>query len=130
MSETLTPRELEQLVRRVFQPTDADRGLAVIVDLPDEKLADNEDWAARRRMAVQWVSALREVQSELGLERVVLAWYPNVGGNNADLPADCCPAVDDTAHDHADALAGAATLPFSELFATHSLHHSFLYTTQ
>ena len=121
MSETLTPRELEQLVRRVIRPTAADRGLAELVDLPDGTLADNADWAARRAMAVQWVAALREVQAELGLERVTLAWYPNVGGNNADLPDDCCPAASDEVLPHADALAGAATLPFAELFATHSL---------
>ncbi len=121
MSETLTPRELEQLIRRVFQPSAGDRGLAVVVDLPDAKLADNPDWAARRAMAVQWVTALREVQGELGLERITLAWYPNVGGNNADLPSDCFPAASEAVLDHAEDLAGAAKVPFAELFATHSL---------
>lgn len=89
MNETLTPAELTQLVRRVFSPTPADTGLALIVDLPDARLPDDAEWAQRRRLAAGWYDALRQAGPGLGLPKVTLAWYRNAGGNNADLPATC-----------------------------------------
>lgn len=121
MSETLTPQELEKLVRRVFQPTAEDSGLAILVDLPDARLPDNPDWTARRGMAAQWARDLRSVRGALGLDRVTLAWYPNVGGNNADLPAACVATTDDDVLDRADQLQGRDTTPFRDLFGAHSL---------
>jgi len=121
MSETLTANELGRLIRRVFQPTVADRGLAILVDLPDDKLPDNSDWKARRETAVQWHQALQQAEAELDLDRITLAWYPNVGGNNADLPAHCHPAVDATVLHRAGDADGLSQLTFAELFAEHSL---------
>ena len=91
MNTTLSAQELKLLIQRVFQPTEQDRGLAIIVDLPDGRLADNEDWAERRRLAAGWYLALQEKIAELGLPRLTLAWYRNAGGNNADLPELCHP---------------------------------------
>jgi hypothetical protein len=102
MNETLTPAELTQLVRRVFSPTPADTGLALIVDLPDARLPDDAEWAGRRRLAAGWYDALRQAGPELGVPKVTLAWYRNAGGNNADLPAACC------LHDDARGPAAAA----------------------
>ena len=48
MSEALAATDLVRLVSRVFEPTTTDKGLAILLDLPDERLADNPDWAARR----------------------------------------------------------------------------------
>ena len=48
MAEFLSAQDLALLVKRVFQPSEADSGLAIIVDLPDERLADNPEWAERR----------------------------------------------------------------------------------
>ncbi len=120
MSENLSAAELVRLVRRVFQPTSADTGLAVIVDLPDDRLADNPDWRRRRELAAEWAARLAEARDELGLPRVTLAWYRNAGGNNADLPADCHPGIGEVLH-HADELAGREAVPFERLFAEHSL---------
>ncbi len=86
MNPSLTAEDLRLLVQRVFQPTENDRGLAIIVDLPDERLADNDDWARRRSMAADWFKALQSEKAALGLDRLTLAWYRNAGGNNADLP--------------------------------------------
>jgi hypothetical protein len=121
MPAALTAAELVQLVRRVFQPTPADTGLAILVDLPDERLADNPDWRARRTLAVDWAAKLRDSLAELGLPRVDLVWYRNVGGNNADLPGFCVPAQGPTVLDHADELEGREAIPFAALFAEHSL---------
>ncbi len=120
MSEILSAQDLCLLVRRVFQPTELDQGLAILVDLPDARLADHPAWAQRRAMAAQWCQNLDAERDKLGLARVTLAWYRNAGGNNADLPPDCVCGDGSRVLDHADQLDGGST-PFTELFATHSL---------
>ncbi len=120
MSETLSAQDLRLLVERVFQPTAQDQGLAIIVDLPDERLADNPDWAHRREMAAQWYLELLTEQKALGLQRITLAWYRNAGGNNADLPETCVAGDGLTVWGNADDLTGETTT-FAELFATHSM---------
>lgn len=121
LDTTLSAGELRLLVQRVFLPTAADRGLAIIVDLPDGRLADNPDWARRRRLAAGWHTALQGELAGLGLPRLTLAWYRNAGGNNADLPELCHPGDGLTVPDHADQVADLPGLPFARLFADHSL---------
>ncbi len=120
MNQILTPEDLRLLVQRVFQPTGDDHGLAIIVDLPDSRLADNEDWAHRRTMAAKWFQALQSEKQALKLDRVTLAWYRNAGGNNADLPAHWFSGDGQTVYNHADELSGTGK-SFADLFATHSM---------
>mgnify|MGYP001823412550 CR=1 FL=1 len=121
MTESLTAQDLNLLVQRVFQPTEADTGLAIIVDLPDGRLADNPDWAQRRHMAADWYQKLVLVQDDLGLDRVTLVWYRNAGGNNADLPDICHPGDGKTVPDHADEVEAWDSRPFGDLFAHHTI---------
>jgi len=121
MNTNLSAEELRLLIQRVFQPTDSDRGLAIIVDLPDERLADNPNWAQRRAMAADWYLALQEEVAKLGLDRLTLAWYRNAGGNNADLPAMCHPGDGLTVPASADDLDGTSAISFDRLFRDHSL---------
>ncbi len=121
MSDVLTANELRQLVQRVFHPGPTDHGLAIIVDLPDQRLPDHPDWVQRRALAAAWAATLADERETLGLERITLAWYPNVGSNNADLPAACVVGAPEFTPRHADDLAGRPVLPFADLFATHSL---------
>lgn len=127
MNETLTPAELAQLVRRVFSPTPADTGLALIVDVPDGRLADNGEWAQRRSLAAGWYDALREAGPALGLPKVTLAWYRNAGSNNADLP-DGCRLHDDgdgpaaaCVPAHADELESGSRASLPAVIAGHSI---------
>jgi len=120
MSETLNAQDLRLLIQRVFQPSAQDKGLALIVDLPDARLADNPDWAQRREMAAAWYRELLGEKQALGLERLTLAWYRNAGGNNAELPQTCVPGDGLTVFGDADDVTGAS-LTFAELFATHSM---------
>ncbi len=120
MTESLSPLDLRLLVERVFRPTAADTGLALIVDVPDARLPDNPDWAVRRGMAADWARALAGEAAALGLARVTLAWYRNAGGNNADLPPLCHPDQGGPAPTHADQLPGEG-LPFARLFADHTI---------
>ncbi|MBN2489479.1 MAG: hypothetical protein JXQ29_01330 [Planctomycetes bacterium] len=121
MSEHLTAHDLAALVRRVFQPTAEDRGLVILVDLPDARRTDHPAWRARREMAADWAAKLAGVRAEIGLEHVTLAWYPNVGSNNADLPATCVVGEAGAPLHHAGQLAGCAPIPLAELLDRHSI---------
>jgi len=121
MPATLTAEDLRLLVQRVFQPTAADTGLAIIVDLPDDRLADNPDWRERRIMAAGWFRDLLGEKETLGLDRITLAWYRNAGGNNADLPERCCLGDGQTVFHDAAEIAGREDTSFADLFATHTI---------
>ncbi len=121
MTETLSRQDLRLLVERVFAPGPQDRGLLVIVDLPDTRRADHEAWRQRRQLAADWAAKLDTEKSALGLDRVTLAWYRNVGANNADLPAAATVGPLGWQPADADGLAGHPTIPFADLFATYSL---------
>jgi leucyl aminopeptidase (aminopeptidase T) len=56
--------------------------VVVLVDLPHGALADDRDWAERRRMAAEW----REGFLALGADVRPLLSYPAVPAGNADLP--------------------------------------------
>ncbi|MEZ4385989.1 MAG: hypothetical protein R3D98_00135 [Candidatus Krumholzibacteriia bacterium] len=121
MTDQLSGEELRLLVQRVFQPRDTDHGLLVMVDLPDQRRADNAPWQARRLLAAEWARLLEAERQALGLDRVTLAWFRNAGGNNADLPPGAVLGEPGWRPDHADQLAGHPEVPFRELFADHSL---------
>lgn len=121
MSEyRLTSEELINLVRRVFEPGEVDRSLAVIVDLPDDEVPDNPRWRNRRALAAAWVRDLAEARASHGLD-VALYLYPNVHSNNADLPAAAWRWPDDTVPDHIDLMSGQVKEPMDDLLANHRL---------
>ena len=116
----LTTAELADLVRRVFRPRAEDRGLLIVLDLPDAAAPDTAAWAARRAMARDWAARLDEARGELGLLRVTLAHYRNARRPNQDLPATAAPFAGGAAPERADDLAGKE-VPFAELFAAHQI---------
>jgi hypothetical protein len=85
---SLSAKDLVDLVRSVFPGHPEDRTLGILVDVPREPCRDNPDWKARRAMAQEWHGLLRSAAAEVPLDRVSLVAYPDVGSNNADLPAD------------------------------------------
>lgn len=123
---TLSGEELVALVQRVFQPTDADRALAIIIDLPDSTTPDRPAWKQRRAMALEWVRALRAMHAQTGLQ-VHLVAYPNVHMNNADLPDGAWvmseAVVDETAPcpQSAEQLEPLERVPFADVLRQHSL---------
>jgi len=86
MSQELNAEDLKQLISSAFPRKEGDKGLAIFLDVPDEKVPDNEGWKKRRQMARKWADALESVRADLGLDKVSLVYYPNVHNNNADLP--------------------------------------------
>ena len=84
---TLTTRDLVNLVRSAFPRFETDKRLAVFVDIPNDPAKDNEPWKVRRAMAEKWAGALNAGRADIPLEEISLIAYPDVGSNNADLPA-------------------------------------------
>lgn len=83
----LTSEDLVNLVRSAFPRFETDKRLAVFVDIPRDPASDNEPWKVRRSMAAGWAEALKAGRADIPLEDVALVAYPDVGSNNADLPA-------------------------------------------
>jgi hypothetical protein len=83
--ERLKADELVRMINRVFEPKTGDTTLAVLVDLPDDALPDNDAWALRRSIAADWVRELDGARQDHGFQ-VDLVVYRNVRANNADLP--------------------------------------------
>ena len=82
----LSTEALKQLFLTVFKPRESDRVLTIIADVPDEAVPDHEDWRDRRVMAYNWWMRAIAFKHDLGLERLEIYYYPNVGSNNNDLP--------------------------------------------
>lgn len=118
------------LVRRVFAPSDEDRYLGVMVDLPDETRPDHEAWADRRALAYEWARGIYSIRRALGLEKVDVVLYRNVHNNNADFPGGCwvldaagLGTEDDPEEPPADCeeLDEAAQLPLAEVLTAHDI---------
>ena len=120
MNERLSGDELVALVRRVFQPRENEKGLAILVDLPDEQVPDNEDWIARRAIAVDWTAELRAHEAELGL-KTTLVLYRNVHTNNGDLPQRCWIHQGGPLPTSANSLDASASIAFVDMFAANPI---------
>jgi hypothetical protein len=120
VTETLNAAELSALVARVFQPTPEDGLLGIMIDLPDNKVPDDDAWAARRGIAADWARLLGEEAATPGY-RTHLLLYPNVHTNNGDLPDRCWIHEGGPVPRTADALDPAAARPMAEVFDTHPM---------
>jgi aminopeptidase len=118
--DRLSADELTNLVRRVFEPTAADRELAVIVDLPDHQIPDNDSWKTRRRLAAGWIEELAKAKDDHGLG-VALYVYPNVHSNNADLPPVAWRWSGAQPPDHVDAVESHLSEPMEGVLASHQI---------
>lgn len=86
MAQELSAQDLKELIASAFPKREGDKALAILVDVPDAQVPDNEPWMRRRRMTEAWAAALETVRPEMGLEKITLVYYPNVHSNNAELP--------------------------------------------
>ncbi len=119
--ERLTASEWTSLIRGVFAPDPArDRGLAFLIDVPDDVVPDNPDWKDRRGMAAEWARELKAARGSHGWE-VVLVAVPNVHRNNADLPSGGFLWAGPGAPNHVREMEGARPVSFEEAFGRWSL---------
>ncbi|MBI5648245.1 MAG: hypothetical protein HY962_15040 [Ignavibacteriae bacterium] len=86
--DMLTADELKSLFRTVYKIRESDQVLTILVDVPDAKVPDTQEWRERRELAYDWWIKAISFKNELGLKRVEIYYYPNVGSNNNDLPTD------------------------------------------
>jgi aminopeptidase len=84
----LTSKELVDLVRSVFPHDQDDSILSILVDVPRRPSHDNPAWQERRELAFEWLRMLFDNRQEIPVDDVRLYAYPDVGSNNADLPAE------------------------------------------
>lgn len=113
--------DLNKLLIDVFDPQ-AGELVAVVVDEPTDKVADNDAWRARREMAEQWRQALIALGAERGFDVRPLVSFPATGANNADLPVSA--TMDDQEIDLAAVLAESTlVLAMTEFSATAPLAH-------
>ena len=120
MHPSLDTEDLVRLVRRVFHPRTNDRGLAVLVDLPDRELPDHPGWSARREMAADWSRRLAGAAGDLGLATVSLVLYRNVRRNNADLPEQAFVHAGGALPDSVEQIGGSGE-PFAEILRRHQI---------
>ncbi len=119
--ERLSAAEWISLVRGVFAPDPArDRGLAFLIDVPDDAVPDTPAWRERRAMALEWVHDLRAQHGLHGWEVELLA-VPNVHRNNADLPAGAFLWRATERPDHVRELEAARPISFADAFARWSM---------
>jgi len=114
----LTFDQLATLLDSVFAPKHPERWLTILVDLPDPRVPDTEAWADRRRLAGEWFELLQANLARLPFSAVAYCVYPNVGSNNADLPAE---AIVATNLEEYRRLPEGRALPFSAILASSSV---------
>jgi hypothetical protein len=118
--ENLSGEELVALIRRVFRPREGERGLAILVDLPDAQSPDHPAWSARRETAAAWQREIAACESELGL-KPALVLFRNAHSNNGELPQQCLIHRGGPLPTNALELDAAACVPFAEVFSSHAI---------
>lgn len=120
--EQLSGNELIQLIASVFPKNPKDKRLGILVDVPRNGEDDSPTWKERRAIALGWYHTFKNSISDLGLEEIALVAYPDVGSNNAELPAtayfikDELPLLADGLSGAGEAVAFAAVFENFQLF--------------
>ncbi len=118
--EILNADELMAMIQRVFEPKTEDSTVAVLVDLPDSELPDNDAWALRREIAAGWVRELENAHDRHPWD-VNLVVYRNVRANNADLPEAAWICDPDSVPADADGLAPTDAVSFADVLSSSRL---------
>ncbi|NQT49613.1 aminopeptidase [Candidatus Kuenenbacteria bacterium] len=77
--------DAKKLLVDVFNPLKTDV-VAFLIDLPHQTCADNEDWQDRRKMALEWHRAMRELALDRGFTVIPPVYFPATGINSGPLP--------------------------------------------
>jgi len=122
VEERLSSEELSALVQSVFSLKPQDKRLAILVDVPDAKIPDNNAWRKRRTIAYDWAEKLDKTKVALNLHSIDLIVYPNVHNNNADLPKTAYIIEESPETLNADVLAQKGKpQPFEQILSDHQI---------
>ena len=87
----LSYKQLLDLIQSVFRPQIGEGDITLLTDLPSPDHVDDDDWADRRRICLEWYQMLKEHPADLPFRNTNFFAYANVGSNNNDLPDVVCP---------------------------------------
>ena len=73
------------LIDAVFAPT-TDDVFAIMHDIPNSAVPDNDSWQDRRQLANEWRTEIEAIAATKGFKVMPLVTFPAVPGTNADLP--------------------------------------------
>lgn len=80
--------DMKNFIEKIFSPS-GDEIFTIMIDLPDSREQDNEDWSDRRTMAVDWLKMVNDISKEWGLKVNPLVTYKATGNHNSGLPEKC-----------------------------------------
>ena len=118
--EQLSKKEIINLVKSVFPHYNLDKKLGILVDIPNNKNDDNENWKIRRDICTKWNNILKDEVKNLNLEEISLIAYHAVGANNADLP-DSGYIIKESLPETSDLLDVNGKISFEDIFKTFQL---------
>ena len=87
MIKNLTEKELTNLIKTVFHIGYEDKTLIFLMDLPNDRVKDDDQWKDTRGIVYEWYKLVGDGKG-LGLKTVGFYSYENVGMANAELPAN------------------------------------------
>jgi hypothetical protein len=114
----LTFDQLATLLDSVFDLSEHERWLTLMVDLPDPMVPDDDAWRDRRRIAGEWFEMLQAGRDRLPFSAMAFCVYPNVRSNNNDLPASVVVADGLPAYSR---LPDGRSLPLASVLASSSV---------
>ncbi|MCK4763685.1 MAG: hypothetical protein KAW12_15905 [Candidatus Aminicenantes bacterium] len=87
--------DLSKFFEDIFKPGE-DEIVTIMYDLPHGRIADNDEWRERRKMAEEWRQALADKAGNWNLTVNPSVTYNATGSGNADLPESCWMADQET----------------------------------
>lgn len=78
--------DLEKFIRDIFDPQKGEI-VTFMIDIPHGKLADNQAWKDRRKMAEDWHAALSKLTDKWGIKVNPVVTYEATGSGGAELPS-------------------------------------------
>jgi len=82
----LNQNEFAHFFSKVFAPTDNDKHIVLLMDLPNAKIPDTAAWQERRKITIEFHQRLLEIKQKFDFETVEIVYFENSGNNNADFP--------------------------------------------
>jgi len=118
MTQNLGINELQDLLKKVFTFTPAEKALTLFTDLPTRSRPDTIAWKSRRSILIEWNNLLTSNKEALPFANILFCCYDNVLSNNNDLPEEVF-IVDHPSQENLTQ--GRHAIPLEEVLRTSSI---------